>query len=86
VCYDYRWHLVKAIVCTRYGPPEILRLKDVEMPNPGPNEVLVRVHAAAVSISDCVIRSGRVKPALWLPFRVFVGFRRPRHSVLGIEL
>ena len=56
------------------------------MPNPGPNEVLVRVYAAAVSVSDCVIRSGRVKPAMWLPFRVFVGFRRPRRAVLGIEL
>ena len=77
---------MKAIVCTRYGPPEVLRLEDVEMPKPGPNEVLVRVYAAAVSVSDCVIRSGRVKPAMWLPFRVFVGFRRPRHAVLGIEL
>lgn len=77
---------MKAIVCTRYGPPEVLRLEDVEMPNPGPNEVLVRVYAAAVSVSDCVIRSGRVKPAMWLPFKVFVGFRRPRHAVLGIEL
>jgi NADPH:quinone reductase-like Zn-dependent oxidoreductase len=77
---------VKAIVCTRYGLPEVLRLKDVEMPNPGPDEVLVRVHAAAVSVSDCVIRSGRVKLAMWLPFRIFVGFRRPRHAVLGIEL
>lgn len=77
---------MKAIVCTRYGPPEVLRLKDVEMPNPGPNEVLVRVYAAGVSVSDCVIRSGRVRPAMWLPFRVFVGFRRPRHAVLGIEL
>lgn len=77
---------MKAIVCTRYGPPEVLRLKDVEMPNPGPREVMVRVHAAAVSVSDCVIRSGRVKAAMWLPFRAFVGFRRPRHAVLGIEL
>ena len=77
---------MKAIVCTRFGPPEVLRLEDVEIPNPGPNEVLVRVYAAAVSVSDCVIRSGRVKPAMWLPFRLFVGFRRPRHAVLGIEL
>lgn len=77
---------MKAIVCTRYGPPDVLRVEDVEMPNPGPNEMLVRVYAAAVSVSDCVIRSGRVKPAMWLPFRVFVGFRRPRHAVLGIEL
>ena len=77
---------MKAVVCLRYGPPEVLRLEDVEMPNPGANEMLVRVHSAAVSVSDCVIRSGRVKPAMWLPFRFFVGFRRPRHAVPGIEL
>ena len=83
---DYRWHFVKAIVCTRYGPPQVLRLDEVKKPRPKPDEVLVRVHAAGVSVSDCIVRSARVKPAMWLPFRMFVGFRRPRHSILGIEL
>jgi NADPH:quinone reductase-like Zn-dependent oxidoreductase len=77
---------VKAIVCTQYGPPDVLRLEEVEKPRPRADEVLTRVHAAGVSISDCIIRSGRVKPAMWLPFRMFVGLRRPRHAILGIEL
>jgi NADPH:quinone reductase-like Zn-dependent oxidoreductase len=77
---------VKAIICKQYGPPEVLRLEDVETPRPRLDEVLVRVYAAAASISDCVIRSGRVKPAMWLPFRIFVGLPRPRHAVLGLEL
>ena len=77
---------MKAIICTQYGPPQVLRLEDVPNPRPKPDEVLVRVRAAGVSVSDCIIRSGRVKPAMWLPFRMFVGFRRPRHSILGIEL
>jgi NADPH:quinone reductase-like Zn-dependent oxidoreductase len=77
---------MKAAVCSRYGPPEVLRLTDVEKPELHFDEVLVRVHAANVSVSDCVIRSGRVKPIMWLPFRLFVGFRRPRHAILGVEL
>src|SRR5215469_12962877 len=77
---------MKAVVCTRYGPPEVLRIENVEKPRPRPDEVLVRVHAAAVSVSDCLIRSAKVKPAMWLPFRIFVGFTRPRQPILGIEL
>jgi NADPH:quinone reductase-like Zn-dependent oxidoreductase len=77
---------VKAIVCTRYGPPEVLRLQDAPIPHPKRDEVLFRVRAAAVSDSDCATRGGRVKPLMWLPFRIFVGFRRPRHAVLGLEL
>ena len=77
---------MKAVICPRYGPPDVLGIEDVEPPRPRPDEVLIRVHAAGVSVSDCVIRSGRVKPAMWLPFRIFVGFRRPRNAILGLEL
>lgn len=78
--------MMKAIVCPRYGPPEILRLEELDVPVPGPDEVLIRVRAAGVSISDCVVRSGRVKPMMWLPFRLFVGLRGPRRRVLGLDL
>jgi NADPH:quinone reductase-like Zn-dependent oxidoreductase len=77
---------MKAILCPRYGPPEILRFEEVSVPEPGPYDVLVRVYAAGVSISDCVVRSGRVKPVMWLPFRIFVGFRGPRNPILGLDL
>jgi NADPH:quinone reductase-like Zn-dependent oxidoreductase len=77
---------MKAIVCTKYGPPEVLQLKEVEKPTPKDNEVLIRIHAAAVTVSDCIVRSGKVNILLWIPMRIFIGFRRPRRSILGLEL
>jgi NADPH:quinone reductase-like Zn-dependent oxidoreductase len=74
------------MICTRYGPPEVLQLREAEKPVPGENEVLVRIRAAAVTVSDCIVRGGKVNPLLWLPMRMFVGFRRPRNPVLGMEL
>ena len=78
--------LMKAIVCTKYGPPEVLQLKEVEKPIPKDNEVLIKIHAAAVTVSDCIVRSGKVNLLLWIPMRIFVGFRRPRKPILGFEL
>jgi NADPH:quinone reductase-like Zn-dependent oxidoreductase len=77
---------MKAIVCTEYGPPEVLQLAQVEKPVPKDNEVLIRVYATSVTVSDCFVRSGKVNILLWIPMRIFVGFRRPRHPVLGLEL
>jgi NADPH:quinone reductase-like Zn-dependent oxidoreductase len=77
---------MKAIVCTKYGPPEVLQLKEVEKPTPKDNEVLVKIHAAAVTVSDCIVRSGKVNILLWIPMRIFIGFRRPRKPILGLEL
>ncbi len=77
---------MKAIICTKYGRPERLQLKEVEKPVPADNEILVKIHAANVSISDCIVRSGKVKLLLWLPMRIFVGFKRPRRAILGFEL
>jgi len=77
---------MKAIVCTKYGPPEVLQLKEVEKPIPKDNEVLIKIHAASTTVSDCIVRSGKVNILLWLPMRIFVGFKRPRKSILGLEL
>jgi NADPH:quinone reductase-like Zn-dependent oxidoreductase len=77
---------MKAIVCTKYGLPEVLQLKEVEKPIPNDNEVLIKIHATSATISDCLVRSGKVNILLWLPMRIFVGFRRPRRSILGLEL
>jgi NADPH:quinone reductase-like Zn-dependent oxidoreductase len=77
---------MKAIICTKYGPPEVLQLKEVEKPTPKDNEVLVKIHAAAVTVSDCIVRSGKVNLLLWIPMRIFIGFRRPRKPILGLEL
>lgn len=77
---------MKAIVCTKYGPPEVLQIKEVEKPIPKSNEVLIKIYSASVSVSDCIVRSGKVNLLLWLPMRLFVGFKRPRNPILGFEL
>ncbi len=77
---------MKAIVCTKYGPPDVLQLKEVEKPIPKDNEVLIRVHAATVTKGDCELRSLKL-PLLWKLFvRIGFGFRRPRKKILGQEL
>ena len=77
---------MKAVVCTKYGPPEVLQLKEVEKPFPKDNEVLIKIYAASATVSDSLVRSGKVNFLLWLPMRIFVGFKRPRRSILGLEL
>ena len=75
---------MKAIVCTRYGPPEVLQLQEVEKPTPKRNEVLIKVFAAAVTASDCIIRGLNAPFRFRLAMRFVIGFTRPRQPILGI--
>ncbi|NDJ76425.1 MAG: NAD(P)-dependent alcohol dehydrogenase [Chloroflexi bacterium] len=77
---------MKAMVCTRYGPPEVLQLQEVEKPVPKGNEVLVKIHATTVTPSDVLLRSGAFPLLIWLPVRIWLGFRKPRNDILGYEL
>jgi NADPH:quinone reductase-like Zn-dependent oxidoreductase len=77
---------MRAIVCTNYGPPDVLRLRDVAKPVPKDGEVLVRIRATTVSAADCELRRFDFAPWVWLPMRLAFGIRRPRHPVLGQEL
>jgi NADPH:quinone reductase-like Zn-dependent oxidoreductase len=72
---------MRAVVHDRYGPPDVLRLADVERPVPEEDEVLVKIHATTVNRSDCGWRSAK-------PFmtRFFTGLRRPKRKILGMEL
>jgi NADPH:quinone reductase-like Zn-dependent oxidoreductase len=72
---------MKAVVHDRYGPPEVLRLEDVERPVPKDDEVLVRIHATTVNQTDCHAR--RAQPFVW---RFFEGLVRPKRRILGMEL
>lgn len=71
---------MKAAVCTKYGPPERLEVTEVEKPTPGDNELLVKVHTATVTRTDCGFLRGK-------PFitRFFSGMLKPKHTILGEE-
>ncbi len=78
---------MKAIVWTKYGPPDVLELREVEKPAPKDNEVLIRIHATTVTAGDCELRSLKFPIYLSLPMRLWRGFLKPReNSILGTEL
>jgi len=72
---------VRAVVHDRYGPPDVLRLAQVEKPVPKEDELLIRIHATTVNRSDCGWRAPH-------PFfsRIFTGLLRPKRPILGSEL
>ncbi|MHA2226358.1 MAG: NAD(P)-dependent alcohol dehydrogenase [Candidatus Hodarchaeales archaeon] len=76
---------MKEIVCTKYGAPEVLQLKEVEIPTPKANELLIKVYAATVTSGDAKLRSFSFPRLFWLPSRIAMGIRRPRKK-LGYEL
>ena len=76
---------MKAIVYQKYGPPDVLQLKEVEKPAPRDNEVLIRVHATSVTAADYRIRSFKVSIGFWLPARIALGLIRPKKTILGAE-
>jgi NADPH:quinone reductase-like Zn-dependent oxidoreductase len=73
-------YVMRAVVCIKYGPPEVLQLKEVEKPIPRDNEVLIRIHAATVAPSDLMTRKGA-------PFlvRFFTGLIVPKNPIPGAE-
>ena len=77
---------MKAIICTKYGSPDVLQLKEVEKPVPKDNEVLIRIHASTVAAGDIRLRSFTWAPWFWLPGRIMYGLRRPRKKIPGNEL
>ena len=77
---------MRAIVCTDYGPPNVLQVREVEKPTPKHNEVLIRIRATTVSAADCELRRFDFPGWVWLPIRLWFGLRRPRRPVLGQEL
>jgi len=79
---------MRAVVYDSYGPPEVLRLEDVERPSPAEDEVLIKIHATTVNRLDCATRDAnrRSGMAVSLLSRLVSGFRRPRRRILGSEL
>jgi len=77
---------VKAVVCTRYGPPEVLRVEELATPVPRKSEVRIRILATAVTSSDCYVRGLRLSPTYRLMARIALGWNAPRQPVLGMVL
>ena len=77
---------MKAVICTKYGPPEVLKLRDVEKPVPKDNEVLIKVHATSVTSGDTRIRGFKVPISFWVPARIALGIKSPKINILGAEL
>lgn len=87
-----RWHVrgegtrVKAIICTRYGPPEVLQLVDRPVPSPRRGDVRIRIRATSVTSSDTYVRGLRLNLAYRLMARLALGWTAPRQPVLGMVL
>ncbi len=76
---------MKAITYAEYGPPEVLKVEDVAKPQPGDDDVLVRVHAVEATKADCELRSFKFPVQwFWLPLRLVLGVRRPKQRILGV--
>ena len=71
---------MKAVVYTKYGPPEVLQIKEIEKPVLKENEVLIKVYTTTVTATDCVFRRGEPKFS-----RLFTGLIKPKNKVLGSE-
>ncbi len=79
---------MKAIVCTQYGPPEVLQFQEVDKPIPKDNEVLIRVYATTVHRGDSRMRGLDIPGPGWqrLLARLVLGIRKPRNDILGMDL
>ena len=72
---------MKAIVCTKYGPPDVLQLKEVEKPTPKDNEALVKVHAASLNAADLEFLRG-----VFVVRLLYVGLLKPKYKILGSDI
>ena len=73
---------MKAIIWTKYGPPEVLKLQEVDKPKPKDNEILLKIYATSVTMGDCEMRSLKLSPALALFMRIYNGINKPKRILI----
>ena len=80
---------MKAIIWTRYGPPDVLQLREVKKPVPRDNEVLIRIYSGTVTAGDCETRELKLPFYISFPMRMFFGLIKPKRvnilQVLGVQ-
>jgi len=78
---------MKAFICEKYGPPEVLQPKEVKKPVPKDNEVLIKVHATTVNAADCNVRGlSYIPTGLGFIAKMMLGFKKPKISIIGSVL
>jgi len=77
---------MKAILCPKYGPPEVMQIREVEKPSPKDNEVLIKIHATAATASDTYIRGFKIPLRFSIPMRLLMGIKKPRKPIIGLVL
>jgi len=77
---------MKAVVYEKYGPPEVLHIREVKKPIPDDDQVLIKNYATTVHVGDTRMRGFRVPKLYWLPMRLFLGITKPKRTILGMEV
>ena len=75
---------MRAVICTKYGEPEVLQLQEIAKPIPRNNEVCVKIKATSITGSDIIIRGGKLSGIMGLGMRLAIGFSKPRNPILGL--
>lgn len=78
--------LMKGVIYTQYGPPDVLQLQTIAKPTPRDHDVLIKIHATTVTVGDVRMRKFEVPRGQWLPARLYLGFFKPKRATLGMEL
>jgi NADPH:quinone reductase-like Zn-dependent oxidoreductase len=74
---------MKAIICTKYGSPEVLQIGQCKKPIPKKDEVLIKIYATSVTNSDIFIRGSNIPLLFMIPMRLMIGIKKPRNSIIG---
>ncbi len=77
---------MKALAWIKYGGPGVLELQEFKKPSPKDNEILIKIHASAVTAADCRLREFKVPKGFWLPTRLLFGLMRPRVPIIGMDI